>query len=381
MSAGGAGAGDAPPAAKRAKAGDPAKPHPALQDAVARLLKREDLPAQVTTEASQAMARGEAPQTQVAAMLVLLKAKGETASEVAALVKVMRSHMRSVDVTDAEGKSDGGGASPLLDIVATGGDRHHTVTFSTAAAVLAAACGVRVAKHGNRSVSSRSGSADVLEALGVRMLDPEHIAPCIRACGIAFMFAPKFHPAMRHVMPVRRSLGVRTVFNILGPLLNPAGAKRMMLGVYSPDLLDMYGEAVKELGAEHALIVHCCGLDELAPLGVADAVEVRNGSVSRIKIDCVGAMGLAKCTIDDLRGGSCDDNAGILRKIFTCSGGNVPTGLQAVFDTVALNAGAGLYVSGKADTIRAGLDAARRVLLGGTALAKLDEWARTSQSF
>ena len=250
------------------------------------------------------------------------------------------------------------------------------MNFSTAAAVVAAACGARVAKHGNRSVSSRSGSADVLEALGVVMLDPDKIAPCIDAAGIAFMFAPKFHPAMKWVAPVRRAVGVRTVFNILGPLLNPAGAKRMMLGVYSPDLLELYGNTVHALGAEHALIVHCCGLDELAPLGVADAVEVTpEGGVRRIKIDCVAGMGLSQCTIPDLAGGSCEDNAGILRRVF--AGGNGATG--PVADTIALNAGAGLYVMGMAASIKDGLSKAREVLRSGKCAETMEKWAKTSQ--
>ena len=331
-----------------------------------RLIARENLSADDMTIAADLIAKGMVDPNQISAFLVLLRAKGETSEEVAALVKVMRSHMNHVQCTE----------TPVLDIVGTGGDGHHTVNFSTAAAVVAAACGARVAKHGNRSVSSRSGSADVLESMGVVMLDPEKIAPCIDACGIAFMFAPKFHPAMKWVAPVRRAVGVRTVFNILGPLLNPAGAKRMMLGVYSPDLLELYGNTVHALGAEHALIVHCCGLDELAPLGVADAVEVTpDGGVRRLKIDCVGDMGLEKCTIPDLAGGSCEDNARILRGVF--AGGDGAKG--PVADTIALNAGAGLYVTGLASSIKEGLAKAREALRGGRCLELLDKWAKVSQ--
>ena len=167
------------------------------------------------------------------------------------------------------------------------------------------------------------------------------------------------------------------MFNILGPLLNPAGAKRMMLGVYSPDLLELYGNTVHALGAEHALIVHCCGLDELAPLGVADAVEVTpEGGVQRIKIDCTVGMGLNQCTIPDLAGGSCDDNASILRGVF--AGGSGASG--PVADTIALNAGAGLYVMGMASSIKEGLDKAREVLKSGECLQTLEKWAKTTQA-
>jgi anthranilate phosphoribosyltransferase len=354
------------PAAKRAKANTKDR----MKTLIDRLVAREDLSGADVAEATEAIAGGRVDPAQIAAFLVLLRAKGETSEEVAALVTVMRAHMHHVTVSER--------ANPVLDIVGTGGDGHHTVNFSTAAAVLAAACGARVAKHGNRSVSSRSGSADVLEALGVVMLEPDKIAPCIDRAGIAFMFAPKFHPAMKWVAPVRRAVGVRTVFNILGPLLNPAGAKRMMLGVYSPDLLELYGNTVHALGAEHALIVHCCGLDELAPLGVADAVEVTpEGGVRRIQIDCTAGMGLAQCTIPDLAGGSCDDNAGILRGVF--AGGDGATG--PVADTIALNAGAGLYVMGMASSIKEGLDKAREVLRSGKCLETLETWAKTTQGF
>ena len=332
------------------------------------LISRENLTAAQVTAATEAIACGSVDQTQISAFLVLLRSKGETTEEVAALVSVMRKHMCQVDC------SAGG---PVLDIVGTGGDGHHTVNFSTAAAVVAAACGVRVAKHGNRSVSSKSGSADVLEALGVVMLPPTCIVPCIDQCGIAFMFAPKFHPAMKWVAPVRRAVGVRTVFNILGPLLNPASAKRLMLGVYSPDLLELYGNTVHALGCEHALIVHCCGLDELAPLGIAQAVEVTpEKGVQRITINCTTEMNMKQCTIPDLAGGECAVNAEILRRVF--SGGENADG--PIPDTIALNAGAGLYVMGMVGTIREGVDRAREVMKSGKCLEVLEKWALTSQT-
>ena len=339
-----------------------------LTRVIDQLISRENLTNDDMTLVTESIAAGAVDPVQISAFLCTLRAKGETSEEVAALVAVMRRHMNVVDCGD----------QPVLDIVGTGGDGHHTVNFSTAAAVVAAACGARVAKHGNRSVSSKSGSADVLESLGVVMLEPQFIAPCMDACGIAFMFAPKFHPAMKWVAPVRRAVGVRTVFNILGPLLNPANAKRMMLGVYSPDLLQLYGETVHALGAEHALIVHCCGLDELAPLGVAEAVEVtREGGVKRITIDCVGPMGCQQCTLEDLKGGDCQENAEILTKVF--KGGENVKG--PVSDTIALNAGAGLYVMGMAKTIREGVDIARSVMESGKVWETMESWSTTTQSY
>ena len=282
-----------------------------------------------------AICAGECDPLQISAFLVLLRAKGENSVELSSLVRVMRSHALPV-------ASPGG--RPLLDIVGTGGDGHDTVNISTAAAVVCAACGVSVGKHGNRSVSSKSGSADVLEELGVVMLAPEHIGRCIEEAGVAFMFAPKFHPAMKHVVPVRKALKVRTVFNILSPLINPANAQRLCLGVYHPDLLDLYGEVLVALDVEKALVVHCCGLDELAPIGVAEAIEVTRGEgMVRRKIDCT-AMGLKKCEILDLKGGDCKRNAEILRDVF--AGGQMDS---AITETIALNAGAGLYVYGSAD--------------------------------
>lgn len=262
---------------------------------------------------------------------------------------------------------------PALDIVGTGGDGANTVNLSTTAAIVAAACGATVAKHGNRSVSSKSGSADVLEVLGVPMLDAEDAQSCVERAGVTFLFAPKFHPAMKHVVPVRRSLGVRTVFNILGPLLNPAGATRLFLGVFSPHLLDVYGRVLLGLGrVEHALVVHCCGLDELAPIGVADAIEIKNGKMTTRKIDCL-ALGIPKCTISDLRGGTKEVNAKIIRNVLRGER-NGP-----IADTIALNAGAGLYVYGSVPSIRDGYKKAREMLRSGAAIRKLEAWASLAE--
>jgi len=335
-----------------------------LKPYLEKLLKRENLTCKEAEESMDVVAKGCADSNQTAALLVLLRSKGETPEEVEGIVRTMRAHMTEVRVRSEKG---------LLDIVGTGGDGAHTVNLSTTASILAAACGASVAKHGNRSVSSKAGSADVLEVLGVPMLDPPHIAPCIERAGIAFMFAPKFHPAMRHVVPVRRSLGVRTIFNILGPLLNPARASRLFLGVFSPHLLDIYGKVLMGLGnVEHALVVHCCGLDELAPIGTAEAVEIRAGKgMRRIKIDTIDAMGIERCTVADLRGGSKEVNAKIIRGVL--AGGEGATG--PIADTIALNAGAGLYVAGLQPTIKSGFEHARKVLRSGAAAKALEKWA------
>jgi len=325
--------------------------------------ERRDLTGEEVTSAFEEIARGDANGEQVAALLCLLRSKGETAEEVGAIVSVMLRHAVPAKV---EGE--------LLDIVGTGGDGHDTLNYSTAAAVLCAASGARVCKHGNRSVSSRSGSADVLETLGVALLPPDAIAECVDRCGIAFMFAPHFHPAMKHVVPVRKALGVRTVFNILGPLLNPARAQRLMLGVYSPALLDLYGHVLHRLGVRHALVVHCCGLDELAPLGQAEAVEVTpDAGVRRLTVDAAAIAG-ARCSIEDLKGGDAAHNAAALREIF--AGGEAAAGPHG--QTISLNAGAALYVCGRAASIEEGYHLAMDTLRSGAALKVLDAWAATS---
>lgn len=223
-------------------------------------------------------------------------------------------------------------------------------------------------------MTSRSGSSDVLQKLGIALLGPEHIKSCVDEAGIAFMFAPHFHPAMKHVVPVRQSLKMRTVFNILGPLLNPAGASRLMLGVYSPDLLDTYAQVVHSLGAEKALIVHCQGLDELASVGVAQAREIsQKDGIKTVTID-PQAMGITKCTIADLKGGEPEENAAIIRGVF--AGG---AGAQGpIAETIALNAGAALYVYGLADSVESGYKMALAKLQSGDVLPVLEKFASIS---
>ncbi|CAE7265945.1 PAT1 [Symbiodinium sp. KB8] len=322
-------------------------------------------------EAQQAVtliAEGAVHECQVSAFIALLRAKGESAEELSGFVKAMRQKAKPVALPASLKPDD------LVDIVGTGGDGHNTVNISTSAAILAAACGVPVAKHGSVSVSSRSGSADVLQTLGIAMLEPSSIGPCIEACGIAFMFAPLFHPAMGVVAPVRKALKMRTIFNILGPLLNPTGAQRLMLGVYSPAILDAYASALAALGVRHALVVHCGGLDELAPVAEADIREIQeDGSVSSSRVD--PRQWMPACDIADLQGGSPEDNAETIRAVFV--GGSAAD--CHVGRTIALNAGAALYVAGRESSIQAGYEAAFAALQSGSALKTLQAWASTSQ--
>ncbi|DAZ92460.1 TPA: hypothetical protein N0F65_012690, partial [Lagenidium giganteum] len=346
----------------------PTKPAMDVKQLLEKLVRREDLTHDEATFAIQTIASEEATSNpvQIGVLLALLAAKGETSCEVAAFAQHMRQQAIAVHVqTDR----------PTLDIVGTGGDGANTVNLSTAAAVLAAASGALVAKHGNRSVSSRSGSADVLEELGVPMLAPECIAQCITDANIAFMYAPHFHPAMKYVSPIRKAIKIRSVFNVLGPLLNPAGCRRVVIGVYTPKLLEVFGNVFQALGIEHGLVVHCAGLDELNSLGVADLVEVKKGEPLRRYQLRPDEVGIPPCTLEDLKGGDATENAAILRRVF--AGGAASD--NAIGNTIAYNAGAGLYVYGLADSIKHGYEMAKATLASGAALATMNQWARVAQ--
>ena len=336
-----------------------------LKETLETLIARRDLTPEEAEAALETIIRGGEgyDPCQASAMLCLLRSKGETAEEIAGMVRAMQRHMIPVPLE-----------VPSLDIVGTGGDGHHTVNVSTAASVVVASCGAAVAKHGNRSVSSKCGSADVLEACGIRLtVPPSVVQRCVNETGIAFMFAPAFHPAMKAIVPVRAALGVRTVFNILGPLLNPSKCARMLIGVYSEPLVPLMAEALHQLGAEFALVVHCQGLDELAPVGIAKIATVRPSGVELSELD-PQELGFAKCTIDDLKGGDCEENAETLRQILA---GKLP---GHATETVVLNAGAALYVAGKAESIKEGCGLARDALREGRPLKVLQQWALCSQS-
>jgi len=308
---------------------------------------------------------------QLAALLALMAARGETAETVAGLASALRAAATRVALPPSVPR--------VQEIVGTGGDGLGTVNVSMAAALLAAACGVPVAKHGSVSVSSQSGAADVLRELGVAMLPPALVAPCLEQAGLAFLFAPLFHPALRHVVPVRRSMRMRTVFNLLGPLLSPCGAQCLVLGVFAPRLLPIFAEAVAALGGgTRALVVHCEGMDEITPVGPTRAIEVReDGSVSaEFEIDPLRfAAPVPRCAVEDLKGGVPAENAAILRRVL--AGGAEAD--SPIGRTVALNAGAALYTFGRAESVEQGFLRAQEVLRGGAALRTLDAWAATTR--
>ena len=291
-----------------------------------------------------------------AGLLVALAMKRESAPEIAGAAAAMRRRVLRIPHQRAV----------LVDTCGTGGDGKGTFNISTAAALVAAAAGAAVAKHGNRSVSSRSGSADVLAALGVDIeTTPEAAGRALDGIGIAFLFAPRLHPAMREVMPVRRELGVRTVFNLLGPLTNPAGASRQVLGVYAPELVGVIGEVLAGLGSEHALVVHGSdGLDEITLSGPTRLAEVRAGSVVLRTVEPAD-FGLAVVPVEALLGGDPAHNAALLRGVLAGEPGPLA-------DVTAINAGAAIYVAGLADDLRDGFELARAAIASGAAAAKLE---------
>lgn len=302
--------------------------------------------------AMESMVGGTLTHAQAAGLLVALKMKGETVGEIAEFARVMRE--RSVKIRPKAG--------PLVDTCGTGGDSKHTLNISTIAGIIASACGVKVAKHGNRSASGKCGSADVLEALGVGALPPEGVESCIDSTGFGFMFAPLFHPAMKNVMPVRKELGIRTVFNILGPLSNPASAGRQVLGVYDEALVKKMADVLSLLGTVRALVVHSEGMDEIG-LGSTVACEVLGGSVREFAIDGK-ALGLQQGEIQEV--GSAEEGA---KAVLEVLGGKAGPAL----DVSLVNAAAAIMVSGKAGSLGEGLKAARASVESGSALEKLRE--------
>lgn len=302
------------------------------------------------------MLGGELQPEVIAGFLMALRCKGETVPEIAAAAQVMRRHARGIPVPEG---------IALLDTCGTGGDGSNTFNISTAAAIVAAAGGARVAKHGNRSVSSKSGSADVLEALGVSLTPaPDRLAAILDEVGIAFLFAPEHHAATRHAVGPRRALGVRTLFNVLGPLTNPAGAQHQVMGVYSKSLVAPIGEVLALLGTRHSLVVHGAGgLDEFSLEGPNTVAQVREGRSSVISVHPED-VGLKTAPVSALIGGDAAANAAILRSVFR--GEDSPRG-----DAVAFNAGAALYAADLAGSIADGVQQAKELLNNGRAEAKL----------
>jgi anthranilate phosphoribosyltransferase len=327
---------------------------PVFAQLLEKLGRREDL---TTAEAAEAMAvimRGEAAPAQIAGFLIGLSMKGERPAELVGLASTMRANAVRVTTPD-----------DVFDTCGTGGDRSGTFNISTAAAVVVAAAGVPVAKHGNRSVSSRCGSADVLEALGVAITAPPSVVErSLRDVGIAFFFAPTFHPAMRHVAPTRRDLGVRTAFNLLGPLTNPAHPRRQLVGVPRPEFTELIARALLLLGAERAWVVHGAdGLDELSTTGYTKVSECRDGAVQTFYVH-PSDFGLSKSSVDALKGGDGPANARRIREVLDGQPGPAR-------DVVLLNAGAALFIAGRARSVREGLDSARDAIDSGRARERL----------
>jgi anthranilate phosphoribosyltransferase len=327
-----------------------------MQATLARLLDGHDLTRDEAREAMNTIMSGQATPAQIGGFLVALRLKGETADEIAGCAEAMRAHVLAVRPRRED----------LVDTAGTGGDGGRTFNISTAAALVAAAAGAGVAKHGNRAVSSNSGSADVLEALGFNLeLPAERIAESIDTLGFGFLFAPTHHPAMKHAAPVRKELAARTVFNVLGPLTNPAGARAQVVGVYSPDLVKTLAEVLATLGARRAFVVHGAGgIDELSPAGPNLVCEVVEGGVREREIDPL-ELGIARCAPEELRGGSPDENAAAIRDVFAGGDGGRR-------DAILLNAAGAIAAGGHAEDLREGLELARKAVESGAAAERLE---------
>ena len=325
-----------------------------LKSHIAKVASGKALSFEEAQSAFDTIMSGQATPSQIGGFLMALRVRGETVEEISGAVAVMREKMLRVEApVDA------------VDIVGTGGDGSHSVNISTASAFVIAGAGVPVAKHGNRGLSSQTGAADVLMALGIKIdQPPEAIGRAIRETGIGFMFAPAHHPAMRHVGPSRVELGTRTIFNLLGPLSNPAGVTRQMVGVFAPEWVEPLAETLTRLGMERGWVVHGDGMDEITTTGETLVAELRDGKVATFTIT-PESVGLGRYTADDLRGGDAASNAAALRAVLSGNAG-------AYRDTVLMNAGAGLVVAGKAGSLAEGVELARASIDRGGAMRVLD---------
>jgi anthranilate phosphoribosyltransferase len=335
-----------------------------VQEALARLLEGRNLSRAEARSVMNEVMAGEATPAQIGGLLVALRIKGETANEIAGCAEAMREHVLAVRPSRED----------LVDTAGTGGDGARTINISTAAALVAAAAGAGVAKHGNRAVSSACGSADVLEALGFRLeLPPARIERSIDELGFGFLFAPTHHPAMRHAAPVRRELATRTVFNVLGPLTNPAGARAQVVGVYAPSLVRTIADVLAQLGARRAFVVHgAAGIDELSPAGPNLVCEVVEGRVREREIDPLD-LGIPRCDPSELRGGSPAENAAAIRAVFAGDDGGRRS-------AVLLNAAGAIAAAGHACDLREGVGLAREAVDSGAAGERLDELIAFSQA-
>jgi len=319
-----------------------------MKKTIERLIRRENLSSSECEDALHYIITSN-DHCNASAFLVLLKAKGETSEEIYGIAKAMRDSMVKVET-----------ACDVMDIVGTGGDGMHSFNISTASALLAASCGVKIAKHGNRSVSSLCGSADLLEALGIDInKNPQQASESISRDGFVFMYAPNYHPAMAKIAPVRKALGIPTCFNILGPLLNPASAKYMMVGVYKEELLDVIADTLIMFGIKKGLVYHGCGMDELTTAGASKAIQISdtNRLSTWIKSD---DFGLKKCSVENLKGGNPNENVKIFKSIFRAEP-------SATSDSIALNAAYAMLIYGCQKSVEDGLKIAQNSLRDGSA--------------
>ncbi len=337
-----------------------------MPQAINQVIGRHDLSAEQMTEVMRTIMTGGATSAQVGGFLIGLRMKGETVAEIAAAASVMRELVTRVDTADGP---------HLVDTCGTGGDASGSFNISTAAAFVAAAAGARVAKHGNRSVSSKSGSADVLEAAGVRLdLTPEQVAHCVRETGVGFMFAPAHHGAMKHAIGPRKEMGARTIFNVLGPLTNPAGAPNQVLGVFSDTLLEPLALVLQRLGSRHVLVVHARdGLDEISIGENTEIAELKDGQVRRFSI-MPEDFEVKRTPIDRIKADSVEQSLAMIRGVLEDQPGPAR-------DIVMLNAGAAIYAAGLANTLAAGVEQADAAIRSGEARNRLDRLVVLTQGF
>lgn len=337
-----------------------------IKQAIARVLERQDLNADEMTAVMQAIMTGNATPAQIGGFLVGLRMKGESVNEIAAAAAVMRKLAAGVDIS---------GLDHTVDIVGTGGDASGTFNVSTASMFVAAAAGCHVAKHGNRSVSSKSGSADALESAGLNLaLRPEQVAQCVREVGVGFMFAPGHHGAMKHAIGPRREMAVRTVFNVLGPLTNPAGVPNQVLGVFSDELLEPLAEVLRKLGSRHVMVVHSRdGLDEISVGDKTEVAELKDGSVRRFSIQPED-YGVHRSPLDAIKATDPKDSVKTIIAVLN----NQPGPAR---DIVMLNAGAAIYVAGLAESLHEGVRKADEAIASGEARNRLDRLVGLTQSF
>jgi|TARA_B110000263_G_scaffold241808_1_gene246470 anthranilate phosphoribosyltransferase len=327
---------------------------------IEKLLGNQSLAQEESRDVMFKIMSGEYDDAQIAGFLIALRAKGERSAEIAGFAQAMRDKMTKIESVD-----------DAIDMCGTGGDASGTFNISTAASFVVAGAGVPVAKHGNRSMTSKSGSADVLTALGVDItLPPEKVSECIKTIGIGFMFAPSLHPAMKYAMGARKALGTRTVFNILGPLCNPAGVDRQLMGIFEGSLTDKVAKVLKKLGSKHAMVVHGYdGLDEISTTASTKISHLQEDNTIESTAVSPADFGMVKASLEDLKGGEPDENAVIIKNILN----NTDQGKKA--DIVILNAGAGIFVGGKSKTLKEGVEVARASIKSGAALEKLNQLA------